>query len=142
MSEDIDSDLIVNEGKKFAAQFRHLLWAADKLGELGDLRRAEHEAQQAVKRVQGELAVLQGERDREYQHIYDAIEAELKFKYSESEKLLADQAILRTSVKGLEDRRAELQAKLADLERRIGQAEGRYGDITGKLGALRTSLDR
>jgi hypothetical protein len=141
MSDD-DFDEIANQGQKFASQFGALLKAADKLGELGDLKRAESEARQAVKKTQGELAVLKAATDREYQRIYESIEAELKFKYSESEKLLADQARLRLSVEGLQDREKELRGKLADVERRIGQAEGRHADIVGKLGALRSSLDR
>jgi chromosome segregation ATPase len=140
MSDDIEQ--VINQAKSFATQFGALLTAADKLEEFSDLKRAENEARAAVKKVQGELAVLKGEQGAAYQRIYDAIEAELKFKYSESEKLLADEAILRTSVKGLEEKRADLQRKLEDLERRIGQAEGRFGDVSNKIAVLRTSLER
>jgi chromosome segregation ATPase len=140
MSDDIEQ--VIGQAKSFATQFGALLRAADKLAEFGDIKRAEAEARQAIKKVQGELGVLKGERDRELQRIYDSIEAELRFKYSESEKLLADQAALRVSVKGLEDRQTELRGKLADLERKIAQGEGRFSDITNKLASLRTSLDR
>jgi chromosome segregation ATPase len=133
---------VVKQAKNFTSQFGALLKAADELEAIGDLQRHKAELRAAIKKTQGELDVLRDEASRGYQKIYESIEAELKFRYSESEKLLADEVILRTTVKGLEDRRAELTAKNADLERSIGQAEGRYSDVTGKLGMLKASLDR
>jgi hypothetical protein len=140
MSDDFE--LIVEQAQRFSEQFGALLKAADKLAEFGDLQRAESEARQSLAKVQGELAVLNNERSAGYQRIHDAIEAELKFRYKEHEKLLASESTLRTSVANLEVKAEELRGRLADYERRTQQAEARYIDASGKISVLRTSLDR
>jgi chromosome segregation ATPase len=142
MSDESDFQLIVEQAKRFSEQFGALITVGNKLAEIGDLRHAESEAQQALARVQRELDVLNSERGAAYQKVHDAIEAGLKHRYQEHERLLSTESTLRVSVRGLEEKRAELQGKLSDLERRIAQGEARYADVTGKLSGLRQSLDR
>jgi hypothetical protein len=141
MSDD-NFELITEQAKRFSEQFGSLLTVANKLAEIGDLRRAESEAQQSLARVQRELDVLNSERGAAYQKVHDTIEAELKYRYREFERQLSAESTLRVSVTGLEERQAELRGKLADLERKTQQAEGRFADATGRLAGLRSSLER
>ena len=142
MSESDDFQLIVEQAKRFSEQFGSLLTVANKLAEIGDLKHAESEARQSLAKVQRELDVLNSEKGHAYQKVHDAIEAGLKHRDQEHERLLSTESTLRVSVRGLEEKRAELQGKLAELERRIAQGESRFADVNGKISMLRTSLER
>jgi chromosome segregation ATPase len=142
MNESDDFQMIVEQAKRFSEMFGALTRVGDILSEIGDLRHAESEARQALTKVQRELAILNSERGAAYQRIHDAIEAELKFRYKEYEKLLANESTLRASVANLTEKDAELRGRLADYERRTAQAEARHADATNKISVLRTSLDR
>ena len=142
MSESDDLQLIVKQAKQFSEQFGALLKAADKLAEFGDLRHAESEARQAAAKAQRELDVLNSERGAAYQKVHDTIEAELRHRYREHERLLATESTLRVSVASLEEKATELRAQCADLERRIAQGEARHADVNNKIAVLRTSLER
>jgi predicted nucleic acid-binding Zn-ribbon protein len=142
MSESEDFQLIVEQAQRFSEQFGALLKAADKLAEFGDLQRAESEARQAAAKAQRELDILNSEKGAAFQKVHDAIEAELKYRYREHERLLATESTLRVSVRGLEEKATELRAQCADLERRIAQGEARHADVNSKIAVLRTSLDR
>jgi hypothetical protein len=141
MSDD-NFELIVEQAKRFSEQFGALLKAADKLAEFGDLQHAEAEARQATAKVQRELDILNSEKGAAYQKVHDAIEAELKYRYREHERLLATESTLRVSVASLEERQAELRGKLAELERKIAQGESRYSEVNSRLSGLRASLER
>jgi uncharacterized protein (DUF3084 family) len=141
MSDD-NYTQIVSEAKKLTGMFSALIAVTDRLGELGDLQRAEAEARQAAKKAQGELDVLRNETSRGYQRVRDAVEAEVRFQHSEGEKLLAEVPALRATVENLRAKETELRTRISDLERKAMQAETRANDATGKLGALRASLDR
>jgi chromosome segregation ATPase len=142
MSETDDFQVIVEQAKRFSEQFGALITVGNKLAEIGDLRHAESEAQQALAKVQRELDVLNSERGAACQKVHDTIEAELKFRYKEHERLLATESTLRTSVANLEAKAEELRGRVADYERRTQQAELRFADVNGKISMLRTSLDR
>jgi chromosome segregation ATPase len=135
-----DTRELVEQARSFSKQFGSLMQVAGMLDQVGSLREELEALAVERDRATHELNVLWGERDGELQKLTEQIEAGLKAKYDEAERVLAQEAAARKSLQDLGEDLVDRRRKLTSLEQAIMRAEGQYGEISTKLARLRGAI--